>query len=88
VMKREDFIMLLPQNIEFERLGRFMAEQTFIAISQRLSSLLLQSPEERYVQLLRERPKVVQRVPQYMIASYLGITPEALSRIRRRLADR
>jgi CRP/FNR family transcriptional regulator, anaerobic regulatory protein len=36
---------------------------------------------------VQERPKVMQRVPQYMIASYLGITPQALSRIRKRLAE-
>ena len=42
-------------------------------------------PEERYQQLLADRPDLVERVPQYMIASYLGIQPESLSRIRKRL---
>jgi CRP-like cAMP-binding protein len=77
---------LFRQSQEFERLGRILAEQAFIFVSQRFASMLLESPETRYQRLVQERPKVMQRVPQYMIASYLGITPEALSRIRKRLA--
>ena len=46
------------------------------------------SAEDRYLKLLEARPKLVQRVPQYHLASYLGIKPESLSRIRKRLADR
>jgi CRP-like cAMP-binding protein len=48
-------------------------------------SFLRDTPAERYALLLKERPQVVQRVPQYLIASYLGITPVSLSRIRGRL---
>ncbi|MDW3652704.1 MAG: Crp/Fnr family transcriptional regulator [Bacteroidia bacterium] len=43
------------------------------------------SPEDRYQKLLEDRPQLVNRVPQYMIASYLGIQPESLSRIRKRI---
>ena len=47
------------------------------------------SPEERYLKLLQSNQNnLLQRVPQYMIASYLGITPEALSRIRKRLSEK
>jgi CRP/FNR family transcriptional regulator, anaerobic regulatory protein len=70
----------------FQKFGRLLAESLFIALSHRTASLLLETPKERYLHLMKERPKVMQRVPQYMVASYLGITPEALSRIRRRLA--
>ncbi|MCI4667755.1 MAG: Crp/Fnr family transcriptional regulator [Bacteroidia bacterium] len=59
-----------------------------IHVANRMASIFLDSPEEQYLQLLQLRPKVIQRVPQYMIASYLGITPEGLSRIKKRLADR
>ncbi|MBC7920990.1 MAG: Crp/Fnr family transcriptional regulator [Ferruginibacter sp.] len=69
-----------------ERFGRLLAEGLFVHAQQRTASFLLDSPQQRYLNLLKNRPKVLQRVPQYMIASYLGITPEALSRIRRRLA--
>lgn len=43
------------------------------------------TPEERYLRLLETRPDLVQRVPQYQLASYLGLKPESLSRIRKRL---
>lgn len=46
------------------------------------------SPEERYLSLLETRPDLLQRAPQYQIASYLGITPQSLSRIRKRLAQK
>jgi CRP-like cAMP-binding protein len=62
-----------------------MAEFLFIQISLRNNSLLFQSPEERYIHFSKNRPDLIQRVPQYIIASYLGVTPEALSRIRKRL---
>lgn len=44
-------------------------------------------PEKRYMKLLEKRPDLVNRIPQYMIASYLGIQPQSLSRIRKRLRD-
>jgi CRP-like cAMP-binding protein len=86
LISHRDMNALFRQSQEFERLGRILAEQAFIFVSQRFASMLLESPETRYQRLVQERPKVMQRVPQYMIASYLGITPEALSRIRKRLA--
>jgi len=46
------------------------------------------SPKDRYLNLVKNRPDLLQRVPQYQIASYLGMTPETLSRIRRRLAGK
>ena len=46
------------------------------------------SSEERYLKLLKERPDLIQRVPQYQLASYLGIQPESLSRIRRRISKK
>lgn len=51
----------------------------------RLSSYILNSPEERYLNLLKTRPDLLDRVPQYQLASYLGVTPESLSRIRKRI---
>jgi CRP-like cAMP-binding protein len=50
-----------------------------------LSSFILHSPEERYLHLLQTRPDLLDRVPQYQLASYLGVTPESLSRIRKRI---
>jgi CRP-like cAMP-binding protein len=69
-----------------ERFGRLMIERALIGSQQRTSDFMSQSVEQRYLDLRKQRPKLVQRIPQYMLASYLGITPEALSRIRRRAA--
>ena len=76
---------LYEKNPKFDRVGRLMAENTTIHIRNRNSSLLNDSPEERYLKLLKERPKVIARVPQNIIASFLGIEPETLSRIRRKI---
>ncbi|MEO0338954.1 MAG: Crp/Fnr family transcriptional regulator, partial [Bacteroidota bacterium] len=51
----------------------------------KLDELKNLSPEARYQKLLNDRPDLIERVPQYMIASYLGIQPESLSRIRKRM---
>lgn len=68
----------------FQIFGRHIAEMLFIMCSSQTNALLTLTPEERYQRLLDTQPFIVQRVPQYMIASYIGITPEHLSRLRRR----
>lgn len=67
-----------------QKFGRLIAEQFLLDVLKRSNSLLFSTPEERYRQLAEENPKLLQRVPQYMIASFIGVTPEALSRIRKR----
>jgi CRP-like cAMP-binding protein len=73
---------------KLERIGRLIAEQTIIRICNRNNSLLADSPQDRYVKLLEEHPNVIDRVPQYYIASYLGIEPESLSRIRKKISNK
>jgi len=65
-----------------ERLGRVMGEQLFMAWHKRSKGLLMNDAKERYEKLIEKRPALPQRVPQYLIAEYLNITPESLSRIR------
>lgn len=72
-------------DVSFERLGRLMAEQLFLAWNQRSKSLLMDNASERYIKLIQNRPHLAQRVPQFLIAEYLGITPESLSRIKSEL---
>lgn len=70
----------------YERFGRLMAEYHLIGTDLRLTEFLTQSPEERYRALLRShKTKILERVPQHYIASYLGVTPVSLSRIRARV---
>ena len=58
----------------------------FVNISNRLESLLTQNPEQRYKSLLNDNPKLLHKIPLKMIASYLGVTDVALSRIRKRIS--
>ena len=60
----------------------------FINISNRLESLLTQNPEQRYLKLLNENPKLLHKIPLKMIASYMGAADVALSRIRNRISQR
>jgi CRP-like cAMP-binding protein len=70
---------------KFETLTRILSEKILSENQDSFSRFKLQSPTERYQTLLREKPDLVQRVPQYQLAGYLGIKPETLSRIRRRM---
>lgn len=67
-----------------ERLGRLGIEQVFVSVLQQLSSFYKESPELRYQRFLHTFSQISQRVPQYYIASYVGIKPQSLSRIRKR----
>lgn len=69
----------------FEKVGRLMAEALFMSWQQKAKSLMLDDAETRYLKLTSRRPDLAQRVPQYLIASYLGVKPETLSRIRKKL---
>ena len=70
----------------FNIFSKALAEFAFITLQRRASSFILDSPEERYVNMLNEWPNMLERVPQHMIASYLGVTPVSLSRIRGRIS--
>lgn len=74
--------MLKQRNHRFETFFRVRAERTAAFMQQRIISNLTQSAEERYDQFIAQYPQIVQRVPQYALASYLGMTTEFLSRIR------
>ncbi|MEJ7769373.1 MAG: Crp/Fnr family transcriptional regulator [Chitinophagaceae bacterium] len=69
----------------FEIFGRKIAEMLFIMISSQTTRLLTLTPEERYKSVIQNQPFIIQRVPQYMIASFVGITPEHLSRLRKKM---
>jgi len=78
---------LLKKIPKFERYFRLLLQNSLIATQRRLISSLSQSAEERYHQMINSCPTIPQRVPQHMMASFLGITPETLSRIRKQLAS-
>lgn len=67
---------------------RKVAEQRFINAQRILSSFILESPEERYRKFEADHNDLLMRIPQHYIASFLGITPVSLSRIRKRLMEK
>jgi CRP-like cAMP-binding protein len=73
----------LPKSNVF---GRLLTEEIYLKKAQRELSLLTKSPEERYLELFNSRPQLIKTIPLKYIATYIGITPQALSRIRKRIS--
>lgn len=69
-----------------EKMSRMMNEKLFLRAHDRIKSLLLESAQERYEKMIAQRPDLAQRIPQYMLASYLHVKPETISRIRKKLS--
>ena len=67
-------------------IGRFSSEKLYLIKSKREQSLLNESAKERYLNLFKERPKLIKKIPLKFIASYIGVTPQALSRIRKQIS--
>jgi len=86
LIQREALFLIYEKFPKIKELSRNTVESLYIEVSEKYESFFLKTAEERYLELISTGPKFIQRIPQYMIASYLGITPEALSRIRKRLA--
>ena len=70
---------------QLETLCRYSMEENLGNYQDMLDNYITTSPEERYLDLLKNQPDLLNRVPQYQLASYLGVKPESLSRIRRRI---
>lgn len=84
----EASIALLQYDPKFESIARTIMEEELIAHQRIIESLLTLSAEERYSQLMEERPWIFGRIPQQHIASYIGVQPESLSRIKKRYLER
>lgn len=82
---KEELLARVPQ---FERVFRLMIQRHLSALERRLIRTIAKTAEERYVEFINQYPKIALRVPQHYIASYLGMTPEFLSKVRRRLVTR
>ena len=81
----EEMMQKLPK---MERFFRILLQNHLIAMQRRIISSLSRTAEEKYQELIVSCPTIPQRVPQHMMASYLGITPETLSRIRKQISGR
>jgi CRP-like cAMP-binding protein len=79
-------LQALYQNCEItKKLGRMATEHLLTRKVKREIGLLTKSPQERYEYLLHEQPKYIQQIPLKYLASYIGVVPETISRIRRRI---
>jgi CRP-like cAMP-binding protein len=90
-------LALIPYEVEKQLLNRFPRLETFARINleqelanyqEMLSSFLISNPEQRYQNLLKNNPDLLQRVPLYQLASYIGVKAESLSRIRKRISQK
>lgn len=77
---------LLRQLPKYETYMRLQLTGAYIAMQRRLTSIISSTLEERYAAFMTQYPNIAQRVPQHMIASYMGLTPETLSRVRKKIA--
>ena len=81
----EELLQKLPK---YETYTRTQITGAYIAMQRRLTSIISLTLEERYNYFTSLYPDIIQRVPQHMIASFMGLTPETLSRVRNRLAKK
>ncbi len=88
LLSKENRELLYAKVPKFERFFRILVENSLVANQQRLIDNLSSTAEDRYLHFVKKYPLIPSCVPQHNIASYLGITPEFLSKIRARLAKR
>lgn len=85
VIRGTDFKNWLESHPEYHLRGIYFALERLSSYQKLFLSRIKDTPQERYEALLQEHPEIITRIPQHYIASYLGITPVSLSRIRRRI---
>ncbi|WP_237274962.1 Crp/Fnr family transcriptional regulator [Tenacibaculum ovolyticum] len=78
---------LYKESSKFEKLGRILAEKNYLCILDRTLTMQTKIAKEKYLEFIKNYDrKIVQRVPQHMIATFLGIAPESLSRVRKEIS--
>jgi CRP-like cAMP-binding protein len=85
-IEKHDLERLYQEVPRFDRFFRIALQNAFISNQQRILGSISQTAEEQYIAFIKKYPTLEQRVPQHQVASYLGITPETISRIRRSMA--
>ncbi len=78
---------LYSKSPKFEKLGRILAEQNYLCILDRVLAMQTKTAKQKYLEFMKNNAqKIVQRAPQHQIASFLGIAPESLSRVRKNIS--
>ena len=88
VISHEVAYKLLELFPRFEFLARVMMEEELIVYQEIIASFITLNAEKRYLKLVQTNPELLQRIPQYQLATFLGVTPETLSRIRKRIISK
>ena len=79
---------IFTSNPKFEKMCLLLSEELLAKQQINFDKFKTSSPEQRYLNLMKNRPDLIQRVPQYQLASYLGIKPQSLSRLRARILEK
>ncbi|MDR2205458.1 MAG: Crp/Fnr family transcriptional regulator [Flavobacteriaceae bacterium] len=85
IIRKENLYKLYKECNKYETFGRLMVERVAVRATEIAMSLSSDKPEERFNNLLKNQPDFFQRIPQKYIANFLGISPESLSRIQKRI---
>lgn len=84
----QDLMRIYKESHEWETFGRLLAQEAFNVTMSRIEGFMFKSPEERYLDLIKQHPEIFNSVPLYHISSYLGIQGPSLSRIRKRISGK
>jgi len=87
LLTRQSMDEMLEKLPKMERYFRLLMQNHIVALRQRIIASQRHSAEERYIRLIEGFPTILARVPQQYIASYLGMTPETLSRVRKQISE-
>lgn len=85
VTTNENLFKLRAGSVQFNKMCQNLDEKHYSASQERIQAIISYTAEEKFVHLMNSYPSFIHRIPQAMLASYLGITPETLSRIRKQI---
>ncbi len=88
LISRDNYEALMLEVPIMDRYFRILYQNSLVTKERRIMSSITHTAEEKYLQLIESSPQLVERIPQHLIASYLGIAPETLSRIKKNLVSR
>ncbi len=88
IISKDNLEVLYSRSSKWERVGRIIFEAYTLEQEVRIRSFIAETAQERYERLAKEQPELIQRTPQIYLANFLGITPQSLSRLRRKIVNK